>query len=505
MLGTTIHSHYKIVKFLGMGRSGSTYLAENLDLPDRPPCLVKKFQYPDDPKIAEPLVDKLFEAQASILQKVGEHALIPSLLAKFEEDGSRYFVSEYIDGDLLSDELAITSGRLAKGSVWSQIQVFDFLVDLVSTLEFIHSCKYIHQDINPKNIIRHKKDGRFISIGFSAVKDLGSVWHHISRQDPRYVNVSIGTPGYIPDEQAENKSQFNSDLYAVGVIAIQALTGQFPILKDPHTHELKWRDGVKINLKLMDIIDKMVRHDYRNRYQSAAEVSRDLQTFALTQIPPTKFDRLKPHLIFGAIVCTLFLGLGAVKLLSASTTKPMTSPPVKLVATPPNIQKKIPAKNDRINLKTYTDKSQRFSIKYHPSWRIEDINNSTSGETISFISPKQSKIDKYQENVSIRIETSPNPQTTLANYTKSTIAKIKTTYQDTKIIESSSIVMAKKPANLIVYTGTDEDNLPIENLEVWTIDRGRIYTITYKAERQHYYGFLQSVMTMINSFELGQS
>jgi eukaryotic-like serine/threonine-protein kinase len=505
MLGTTIHAHYKIIKFLGMGRSGSAYLAENLDLPDRPPCLVKKFQYSDDPTIAEPLIDKLFEAQASILQQVGQHSLVPTLLAKFAEDGSRYFVSEYIDGDLLSDELAITSGRLANGSIWSQIQVFDFLVDLVDTLEFIHAFKYIHQDINPKNIIRRKKDGRLSLIGFSAVKDLGSVWHHISKQDPRYINISIGTPGYIPYEQEQNKPQFNSDLYAVGAIAIQALTGQFPILKDPRTYELKWRDGVKINFKLMDIIDKMVRPDYRNRYQSASEVSRDLQAFALTQIPPTKFDKLKPHLIFGATVCTLSLGVGAVKLLSAQTNKPIVSPPVKIVRVPGNSQKKSIDKNDRVNLKTYSDKSQKFRIKYPPSWRVENINDSSMEDIVTFTSPKQGAIDKYQENVSIRVETLPNPQTTLADYTKSAIAKIKTTYRDTKVIESSSILMSKKPANLIVYTGRDENALPIENLEVWTIDRGQVYMITYKADRQYYYGFLQSVMTMINSFELGNS
>jgi eukaryotic-like serine/threonine-protein kinase len=314
MLGTTIHSHYKIIKFLGMGRSGSTYLAENLDLPDRPPCLIKKFQCSEDPEMADPLIGKLFEAQACIFQKVGQHPQIPTLLAKFEEDGSRYLVSEYINGDLLSEELAT-------GSIWSQTQVFDFLMDLVDILKLVHSFKYIHQDINPKNIIRRKNDGRFIPIGFSAVKDLGSVWHQISKHDRRYINIAIGTPGYIPYEQEQNSPQFNSDLYAVGVIAIQALTGEFPILKDDRTHELKWRDGIKIDLRLINIIDKMVRPDYRNRYQSAAEVLQDLQAFALTQIPPSKFDKLKPHLIFGAITCTLLISFGAMKLLSTSTDR----------------------------------------------------------------------------------------------------------------------------------------------------------------------------------------
>jgi eukaryotic-like serine/threonine-protein kinase len=147
------------------------------------------------------------------------------------------------------------------------------------------------------------------------------VWHQISKHDARYVNISIGTPGYIPYEQEQNSPQFNSDLYAVGVIAIQALTGEFPILKDDRTHELKWRDGVKIDLRLINIIDKMVRPDYRNRYQSAAEALRDLQAFALTQIPPSKFDRLKPHLIFGAITCTLLISFGGMKLLSTSADR----------------------------------------------------------------------------------------------------------------------------------------------------------------------------------------
>jgi eukaryotic-like serine/threonine-protein kinase len=319
MLGTTIHSHYKIIKFLGMGRSGSTYLAENLDLPDYPPCLVKHFQCSATPPMADPLVGKLFDAQATICQKIGQHRQIPTLLAKFEENGRRYLVSEYISGDLLSAELGI-------GSIWSQTQVFDFLIDLVDVLKFIHSFKYIHQDINPKNIIRRKDDGRFSLIGFSAIKDLGSVWHQISKHDPRYVNVSIGTPGYIPYEQEQNSSQFNSDLYAVGVIAIQALTGEFPILKDARTHELKWRDGVKIDLRLINIIDKMVRPDYRNRYQSAAEVLADLQAFALTQIPLSKFDRLKPHLIFGAITCTLLISFTAMKLLSTPTDRSDSMP-----------------------------------------------------------------------------------------------------------------------------------------------------------------------------------
>ena len=496
MLGTTIHSHYKIVKFLGIGRSGSAYLAEDLDLLEHPPCLVKKFQDNNDSSIAKPLIQKLFEVQAAIQHKVGQHPQIPTLIAKFEEDRNLYLVREYIDGEQLSQELA-------QGSIWSQIQVFDFLMDLMGILSFVHSFRYIHQDIHPKNIIRRNDDGRFNLIGFSAVKDLGSVWHNIPRQDDLQVNVSIGTPGYIPYEQEQNAAQFNSDIYAVGVIAIQALTGKFPIVQDPRTYELSWRDGANINLRLMDIIDKMVRPDYHNRYQSAIEVLGDLQSFALTQIPPSKFDRLKPHLIFGATACTLLLGFGAVKLLSASADKPHRSPTVATASiTPVSTDRATIVSSNHLSWQTYLDAPAGVRIKYYPTWHLEDIHNLVTGENVIFISPKQSSIDQYRENVSIRVENLTNQQTTLTDYTKSAIAEITKYYKDAKIIESSGIQLARKPANLVVYTGKDENAMPIKNLEVWTVDRGKAYILTYKAEPKQYYGFLQTVMTMINSFEL---
>ena len=90
----------------------------------------------------------------------------------------------------------------------------------------------------------------------------------------------------------------------------------------------------------------------------------------------------------------------------------------------------------------------------------------------------------------------------LSNYTQAAIAEIKKYYLDAKIIESSAIVLANQPAKLVVYTGKDEKSPPIKNLEVWTIDRGNAYIITYKAAPDRYYQSLETALTMINSFEL---
>ena len=92
--------------------------------------------------------------------------------------------------------------------------------------------------------------------------------------------------------------------------------------------------------------------------------------------------------------------------------------------------------------------------------------------------------------------------TTLTDYSQAAIAEIQKYYQDARIIESSSTKLANRAATLVVYTGKDENSLPIKSLEVWTIDRGKAYILTYKAEPDRYYQFLETALAMINSFQL---
>jgi eukaryotic-like serine/threonine-protein kinase len=485
MLGNILRSHYRIVKVLGIGKSGTTYLAKDLDLIDSPLYVVKEVQAGANSAMLPALAEQLFEIQGSIVYRIGQHPQIPALVAKFAENGHRYLVRTYIEGEFLNQELQMDS-------TWSQIQVFDFLVDLVGILAFVHSFKYIHQDINPHNIIRRDDDGRFNLIGFSSIKDLENTWYNIPAD--RFHNLDNSS--YIPYEQEQNISQFNSDIYAVGAIAIQALTGKFPLDRDSDSYELKWRNDVKIDNKLIKIIDRMVRPDYRNRYQSALDVLQDLQSFALTQIPSSQSDRLKPLLI--VTVCTLLMGFGVMKLLSAAANKPQPSPP-KVIAT-----KILPATttSPEVGWKIYADKIARIKIKYATTWHLTNLHNIVTGENATFTSPKQNSVDRYQENVSIRVESLTNPQTTLSSYTKSAIAEIKKYDRGAKMIESSPTILAKKPAILVVYTGKDDNLLPIKNLEVWTINRGKVYILTYKAEPDRYYQLLGTAMTTIDSLEL---
>jgi eukaryotic-like serine/threonine-protein kinase len=487
MLGKILHSHYQIVKVLGIGKSGTTYLAKDLDLIDSPFYVVKQIQNVKIDPTDRSLADRIFESHSSIAYQVGKHPQIPSLISKFTVDNDRYLVREYIDGEPLSQELT-------PGVIWSQTQVFDLLIELLGILNFVHGFEYIHQDINPHNIIRRHEDGRLCLIGFGCVQDLGNLGQNLPHEEPKNIN----DPSYVPYEQEQNVSKINSDIYAIGAIVIQALTGRYPIEKDAHSYELKWRDEVTIDPKLVKTIDKMVRPDYRNRYQSASEVLEALKAYASTQIPASKYQQFKPYLFLGTAVGALLIGFATLKLFSSTSAG---KPQVSAATASATITPAAPI-SPAHSLQSYVDKSAKIKVKYPANWQQKDIQNVVTGENVLFTSPVASAGTKYQANISVRIETLTNPQTSLANYTKSTIAEIDRYYQDAKIIESSPITLAKKPGNLIVYTGKDENSLAIKNLEVWTIDRGKAYILTYKAQPDRYYQYLEAAMATINSFEI---
>jgi eukaryotic-like serine/threonine-protein kinase len=485
-MSNILHSHYKIIRVLGLGKSGITYLAEDLDVINSPLYIIKEIQYVNNDGSIPRSIEQLFELQGTIAYRVGQHPQIPSLIAKFEEHGNKYLVREYVDGEFL-DRL------LTPGTIWTQTQVFDLLMDLVGILSFIHSFQYIHQDINPANIIRSQQDGRFNLIGFSSIKDLGNNWQNVSRN---YV-PDLANTSYVPYEQLQNVPQFNSDLHAVGAIAIQALTGKFPLDRDPDSYEFKWRDRLNADSKLIKIIDRMVRPDYRNRYQSALEVLTDLQSFALNQVAVNKSYRFNPYLIFTATACTLLCGLGFTKILSASADRPQLKS--SAITTEKPLSTNLV---NNINWHKYIDKTTGFKIKYADAWEQDAKANTVAETNILFNSPKQNSNDRYRENISIRVEKLTNLQTSLSNYTKSAIVEINKYYRDAKVIEFSPITLAKRPANLLIYTGKDKNLLPIKHLQVWTIDRGKVYILTYKAEAEQYDRFIETAMTTIDSFEL---
>jgi serine/threonine-protein kinase len=267
---------YQIIKHLGGGGFGQTYLAEDTHLPGNPLCVVKHLK----PKLSDALVwetaHRLFETEAQVLYKLNEHSQIPRLLAHFEEHQEFYLVQEFIAGENLSKELA-------PSIQFSESRVIALLQDVLQVLVYIHQHHLIHRDLKPSNLIRRKRDSRIVVIDFGAVKQLSA--QVIQTQGHTTRTIAIGSPGYMPSEQMAGKPRFCSDLYAIGMIGIQALTGMHPkeLPEDAKTSELIWRDRTQVSLEFADLLDKMIRYDFRQRYQSALEVLADLAPLAIAR------------------------------------------------------------------------------------------------------------------------------------------------------------------------------------------------------------------------------
>ncbi|NEQ50615.1 MAG: serine/threonine protein kinase [Leptolyngbya sp. SIO3F4] len=268
---------YQIVDKLGEGGFGQTFKAQDLHLPGHPICVVKQLNPQVDNAEGLQVARRLFDTEANVLYQLGSHPQIPHLLAHFEENNEFYLAQELIEGHSLADEFEITP--------WNIPNVIAFLKDVLGTLAFVHDHGVIHRDLKPSNLIRRHQDNRIVLIDFGAVKQAGT-------QPSAGIShtISIGTYGYMPSEQLAGQPKFSSDVYAVGIMAIQAITGLLPkqLVPNDQTAEIDWHPAApQLHPELVAILDRMVRYDFRTRYPSAKEALNALETLPqeLTQQP----------------------------------------------------------------------------------------------------------------------------------------------------------------------------------------------------------------------------
>ncbi len=271
---------YQIVKYLDGGGFGQAFLARDSHLPGYPFCVVKKLK----PIVSDPATLKtakrLFNREAETLYKLGNHDQIPRLLAHFEQDEEFYLVQEFIEGQTLDQELI-------PGNQLSEEYAIGLLKDILQVLSFVHQQHVIHRDIKPANLIRRSRDSKIVLIDFGAVKEVSM---SANAQGQTGLTVAVGSPGYMPSEQLSFKPRLSSDIYAVGMVGIQALTGLLPrqLHPDPRTGELSFASFsalAPVSPGLAAILEKMVRYDYRQRYQNATEALHALERAIAQQLP----------------------------------------------------------------------------------------------------------------------------------------------------------------------------------------------------------------------------
>lgn len=262
---------YKLIRILNHSTYCTTYLAVDCQRPSHPPCIVKQLHLgKEDPAIVS-VSRRLFQAEAATLEKLGKHDRIPFLLAYFEHDQYFYLVQDYIEGENLEEIL--------RNEEWSEIQVTVFLRQLLTILAYVHEQGVIHRDIAPRNIIRRSFDHAFVLIDFGSVKLFANNVLNETYPQKRPLTVVVGTPGYMAPEQAMGQPTYSSDIYSLGVIAIEALARQ-----SYDTIRNTWQSLIadKVDPALIRILAKMTAPVYE-RYPKALDVLLELNYVSCVQ------------------------------------------------------------------------------------------------------------------------------------------------------------------------------------------------------------------------------
>ncbi len=252
---------YQILKILGQGGMGTTYLAW-----DRHKLLVLKEMNADMAEIAK--ARELFEREAKILQSL-HHSGIPEYYDFFVEHQRKYLAMELIHGRDL-ERYVFDSGpvKIALALDWS--------IQLCDILGYIHAAQppLIHRDVKPANLLLRTIDRRIFLLDFGAVKEIGTVG-----------GTKIGAPDYMAPEQNNGQPCTQSDLYAIGPTIIFLITGRNPADFLELTAE-----GYRFNIAhlpnvpsaLQSLIDKATQRRPRDRYQTAQELAGALQELKST-------------------------------------------------------------------------------------------------------------------------------------------------------------------------------------------------------------------------------
>ncbi|MFN5855182.1 MAG: protein kinase domain-containing protein [Pseudanabaenaceae cyanobacterium] len=280
MIGRVLDGRYKVMQVLGLGGFAQTFIAEDIRRPNHPRCVVKQLQpiVANDPNLMQ-TARRLFQSEADALERLGNHDRVPRLLAHFEENNEFYMVQDLVDGHDLTKEL--TDGKKS-----SEAYVVDLLQQLLLVLSFIHGQGVIHRDIKPSNIMRRNSDGKLVLIDFGAVKYINSQTAMAHGINGISGSVAIGTDGYTPSEQLRGKPRPNSDIYSLGMVCLQALTGVYPKdLPENADEEVNWQHLALVSPALTSILNKMVSHSAKNRYQEASTVIQDLQAMSSSPAP----------------------------------------------------------------------------------------------------------------------------------------------------------------------------------------------------------------------------
>jgi serine/threonine-protein kinase len=265
-----IRDRYKLVELLNNDEDYQIFQAEDLGLglPGDHPCIVKKLISP-----SQNFLDR-FERGAEIQIKLDSYHVTPKLLAYFKEDDATYSVEEFIEGKSLASEFT----RKPK---WTEAEVLELLIEILEILKIFHDQKTIHRAVSPHNLIRRSLDGKLILTDLVGSKEVDIKGNLV-------YSSFLSQPGlYIAPEQSAGVPRLSSDLYAVGMIGVQAIIGKNledlekskQLSFNYESGDLEWMEDKTNSLEIF--VNSLIRYDFNCRPKSAEDALERLKSLIL--------------------------------------------------------------------------------------------------------------------------------------------------------------------------------------------------------------------------------
>lgn len=298
MIGQVLIERYRILSLQASTPFGDTYLASDLYRPGYPHCVLKHLKPLSDTPKTPRLLRILLEKKVVVRQKLGRGNCAPQILNFFDVEQQFYIVEEIVPGHSLHQEL-LPNHRLSEGHALKLLQ------DLLKILDGIHRQQVLHLDICPENIVRRMPDGQLLFTNFRLIREISTPrGDSYPRKPATRLPIDRMTAPYQPLEQLYGLPEPASDLYAVGMILIQALTGlSAPEIMglrrqtDDGMGNILWHPYTDASRGLIACLDRMVKQRVQERYQSTAQVLQDLEplwhspTLDRRRLPPAPSNR----------------------------------------------------------------------------------------------------------------------------------------------------------------------------------------------------------------------
>lgn len=257
----------EVLELLGKGGMGAVYKARHPGLDRLVAIKILPSEISHDPAFAE-----RFQREARALARLSH----PNIVAVYDfgqAEGLYYFVMEFVDGANLRQ--MIRAGNLAS------LEALAIVPQICDALQFAHDEGIVHRDIKPENILIDKK-GRVKIADFGLAKLLGEPELNHALTGTHQV---MGTLRYMAPEQMQGSRQVDhrADIYSLGVVFYELLTGELPMGKFAPPSK-----RVQIDVRLDDVVLRALEQHPEQRYQHASEIKSDVETVSKSNVSPVK-------------------------------------------------------------------------------------------------------------------------------------------------------------------------------------------------------------------------